>query len=487
MVLFDKVLDYNGVFIPPPQYNGTSNGEASAGNRTIYEKLFPYLDGSSEATRLPSPVDGEGNVLDLQTVALEEITPEFFLGLHSAHQLELLHRFEGSFVLGDGDGRLDVLMAADKRTVLVLQNLSSADLAGLSPADQEAIVEYTSKPEIPDEVKEGLALAWNVTIGGTVEENRNSATQIIQDAIDDIKANDSSNADDYIAQMELLKSFVDKNALISESNIQAEIDAIVERFTRMHTFEQAITSFDADYSVGDNTMSLDNNETMRAGLQVFLDEEKRVLEAKNERLAQVSVAGVKDLASLISVLQLTYEIQREAEVAISTAELEQLNGLLSDHAEMQRLVNDALKDFSTGEDANEEQRDILGNESVGQVNLIEDDPNLTNKEKLALAMFESSGVTKAHPLETLYGITRPTQNIMNSRADRTEVDLIAKSQSDWNIFQTQISDAVTLVNQQAQILSNDVSTFNQEQNRHFEMANTALKRMMDMINSIARI
>ncbi|MEQ8784619.1 MAG: hypothetical protein RIE06_33700 [Roseibium album] len=483
----------------PGSSDGNTSSQANQGNA---ETDFPFLDGSSEDTRLPPPLDEDGNPIDLQTVDLADISPDLFSGsFHSAHQLELLHRFGGALVLGTGSDRLDVLMGADGRTVLTLQQIPKNDLAQLSFEDQILVANYLADSTVPDAVKELLAFTWEVTVGDSVDNNRAAAAALIDAAIDAIKAAGSSYDEVYIEQLETLKALLGKNALFSQTALQTQISEVTERFERMHAFEAveaqtAINNAPDGFHTGLN--SQDGNTAILSGLQIFLEQEQRYLDIQKQRLAVASTGSSLDLPTLVATLQLIYNVKQEAEVAILTEELQQQNELLKDYAEMQRIANEVLKSFPSGSDADEEKRNAAGgseNEGFFDTSGIAFPDRLSDDDLRALLMFDSafSGAAagSAHPLEDLRGITRPLAdlfgNLRPNGTTRFVGALNALEQSDWNLMSTQLADAVTLINQQSQILSNDISAFNQQSNRHFDLGNSALRRMMDLINTIARV
>ena len=92
-----------------------------------------------------------------------------------------------------------------------------------------------------------------------------------------------------------------------------------------------------------------------------------------------------------------------------------------------------------------------------------------------------------HPLEALRGIERPLQGeilIFDNNGVRYRYQ--AFTQSAWNLFSTQLADSVTLINQQSQILTNDISSSNQEKNRHYDLANGSWRRLNDLLTTISR-
>ncbi|PTW56667.1 hypothetical protein C8N35_111130 [Breoghania corrubedonensis] len=483
----------------------TDDGSAADINKANSEALFPYMDGSSEATSLESPKDSSGNTVDLSTVALTDITPEFFSGLHSSQQLQLLNRsdVDGELVLTGGGERLDVLLGSDGRTVLVLQALSKTDLAPMANDDQKLIADYANAlyADAPD-VVDDLAASWGVALGESADTYRSAMAALVQTEIDDINGDGSQHAAVFTEQLELIIDRIDQNSLFSSSNINSEISDITDRYKRMRQFEKTVAaqSFsDPETTVYEGLNSLDNNANIASGLNSFLVQEQRLLELAKQRHSLSQSASVQgkslDLPSLISMLQLSYNIKKEAEVAVLTEELQQQNALLRDYAAMQKLVNDVLKQFPSGEDGSKQKRNISG--STGEPVVSASDPdwstatmNLDVQERRAMIMFSSyfSGpnlLKLGHPLEALRGITRPLESFSKTKDGKTV--LVEKTQSAWNIYSTQLADAVTLINQNSQILTNEISSINQERNRHFDLANNALRRLNDSLTSIARM
>lgn len=463
---------------------------------------YVFMDGKTPATRLPPPLDAAGNPIDLQAILLADITPEFFLSLHSSHQLELFDRFSlnsnpdsvfsgiQSLVIGSGDDRLDVLLSSDGRKVLIMQTIERAGLAQLRLADQEQIAKYFALSAVPDSLKERLANKWGVTLGDTLANMRAAALATLDDAYTNGiggstqgSLQNSEHRAVYRDQIIILQEQMELNALFSLSDLQAKADKIVDRFQRMLAFEEAARGG------GDSpSISLDENETIKAGLAVFLEQETRMRDAQRQRLEIARVASQVDLPTLITLLQIAYDVEKEVDVALKTEELRQQNALLKDYAVMQALINDVLKQFPA--DAEEIGRTLDANGRAGggtYFSLSEGKPEqLSVEHKRVLLMFDSSS---GHPLEILRGISRVEQNLIRpgqNPGTENQQYLQNYNQSQWNIFSTQVADGVQLINQQSQILTNDISSLSQEQNRHFDFANSSLRRLTDMLTSIAR-
>jgi hypothetical protein len=115
---------------------------------------------------------------------------------------------------------------------------------------------------------------------------------------------------------------------------------------------------------------------------------------------------------------------------------------------------------------------------------------LSRQQMLSFAMFVdepwASHSTRNHPIEDLYGATRPTFDLVDQGEDGGgSLKLLSKNAFDQ--FQTQISNSITILNQQNQIKQNDVENATKAQNRHFELGNNALRKMNDLLLMIGRM
>ncbi|MEM9717315.1 MAG: hypothetical protein AAF826_12445, partial [Pseudomonadota bacterium] len=228
-----------------------------------------------------------------------------------------------------------------------------------------------------------------------------------------------------------------------------------------------------------------SQSTLRDGFNTFIAQETRIRDLDNQRL-QLAQTGLLnggralDGPNLIAIFQLNYNLTREAEVNAETEELNQQNALLQIYAAVQQLVNDALREFGTGEEGAEELRTITGSESedVFFDSLSEEQQNLIAFVEDEMRRQSSVG----HPIETLRGINRPDLDIVANG----DGDLNRFSQNTLNIFASQLADTVTQINQESQILTNEISSINRERNRNFDLANNALRRLNDTLLTIAR-
>ena len=128
-------------------------------------------------------------------------------------------------------------------------------------------------------------------------------------------------------------------------------------------------------------------------------------------------------------------------------------------------------------------------ETGSRTHTFDDDvAGLSAEQMRVFAMFSSDTPFDAedadHPLESLYGIDRPLQQFMYENGD-TGQDLQLYKKTTWDTYATQLSDAVTQLNQQVQIKQNEIDDASAAKNRHFELGDNALSKMYDMISSIA--
>ena len=256
-----------------------------------------------------------------------------------------------------------------------------------------------------------------------------------------------------------------------------------------------------------------------------------------------------DVPNLIYRLQSLYETEQEGVADGGTEELLQLYALLDDYAVMQQMVNETIKAYdaddtdqkrrfmdvggtsdnsaatlyirgndvssmkiSTRGDLNSSAVDVVkldSKTSYGKYNwfysmpednsvweqtdtfthgMIDDDADLSEEQMLAFYMFASDtpfrGDLGVHPIESMYGIDRPTQQFLIDNGESGQ-DLERYKKTTWDTFSTELSDAVTQLNQQVQIKQNEIDDASKQQNRHYELGSNALSKMYDMLQSIS--
>lgn len=117
--------------------------------------------------------------------------------------------------------------------------------------------------------------------------------------------------------------------------------------------------------------------------------------------------------------------------------------------------------------------------------------DLSEAQMRVFTMFSNDYFTNPdgspHPLEEHYGIERPTHRFVDDTSDAEGRLAHYSDKSTWDTYSTQLSDAVTQLNQQVQILQNDIDDATKQKNRHYELGSNALSKMYDMLANIANI
>ncbi len=299
---------------------------------------------------------------------------------------------------------------------------------------------------------------------------------------------------------------------------------------------------------GDNfytakTISSDDNATIKRGYQEFLRAERQILAALETRESVANSVLFRDpkldVPNLIFRLQQLYEFEAAGRQDAGTEEMKQLHKLLTDYGIMQRLVNETIGYYNAkesdekrrflniGADANDPD-DIDDSQDDGKgdtyvirryedtdtgVNLSgsgdyarEDRQNnddvpkyewglqlknkLSESERRAISMFMDEGYMRSsnlHPMEARAGVEeRPKIDLVDD-SDGGDGSLFLHRKGKWDSFSTQLSDRVTILNQQNQIKQNEIENDKKQENRHFDLANNALRKMNDMLLTIGRI
>ncbi|MCW1843511.1 hypothetical protein [Prosthecomicrobium hirschii] len=313
---------------------------------------------------------------------------------------------------------------------------------------------------------------------------------------------------------------LENSGIFSFTEFKKALDEILTRFKRVQTFAQSVTptelldtSADGDGNVIStstgyyyNVSSLDSGAAVARGLAKFVEQERRILALDNAKLELVKDGKLKnkklDVPNLIFLLQLNYNLMDEAKVTADTEEINQQNVLLQVYGQMQQMVNNAIKMFDATEQ--EEDRTINGTDSGDEKITAVTNANT----KLLISMFDqtlatngagANGTIALHPIEKLRGIQRPLHEIIEPKDVEHLVILnnmvIPGTGGDefkewrrgqWDSYNTNLSNAVNLINQENQVKMNDINSLSKQKDRHFDLANGALSKMFDTIQSIAR-
>ncbi|WP_407048037.1 hypothetical protein [Methyloraptor flagellatus] len=261
-----------------------------------------------------------------------------------------------------------------------------------------------------------------------------------------------------------------------------------------------------------------NQSSIASGYNKLISAERTSLSLQNQmdqvaksQSISTGTAGVDkslDLPSLIFFMQFYTNLIKEQQVNAATEMVNQQNQLLNAYSQMQNLVNAAQSNFDAKEQT--EERDLFGNKVTGNDNTtdtyIGDVVDKTTQAPLSqatlniLSMFDSVGAlaktadptdgnkTMRNPIEKLFNITRPVKQLIDLGTNGTggTTHTCGYTSTAWNSFGTELSSAVTQINQQTQIMMNNINTLDKEKNQHFDLANNCLTKLNELMASIGR-
>ncbi|MEL7390065.1 MAG: hypothetical protein AAFN76_09815 [Pseudomonadota bacterium] len=495
------------------------------------------------------------NVVDIPPNP-DDLPVQDFFGFHSSHQLQYVLQFgeevgdakRTRVVTFEQDGnRFDVVAIPGERRIFVLQQLTKADLAIISSETEQALALAIARlpADLRTQIESALgaqsgqvaAAALSDLIDGesgviaqingffdtepveltlpfNPSETEKETIEAREAELAALAARREEFRAIFIDQIENIQARAAQSSFVDLIEIRSRIDDIVRRAERANAFYDVVmtppTRLPGDeFSVREQHINVvlpdgadpDGPDLRQPSItdafNTFIAQETRLRDLDNQRL-QLAQSGLLnggrslDGPSLIAIFQLNYNLTREAEVNAETEELNQQNALLQVYANVQQLVNDALRSFGggEGEDGGEsDDRTINGRPrpedpdgEVGYSTLDDEEKNLVSfiDEELVGAS------TVRHPIENLRDINRPTLDILGNGRTTRNTALNFFSQNELNIFASQLADTVTQINQESQILTNEISSLNRERNRNFDLANNALRRLNDALLNIAR-
>ncbi|WP_208995521.1 hypothetical protein [Pseudovibrio sp. Alg231-02] len=422
-------------------------------------------------------------------------SPHEFVSWHPAVQLRYLRdNFteaqiqSGNTVIGTGSNQVGVIRSDDKRSVTIVNELTKSRIFQLSKTEQERLANNSI---FKTRIAPLLDLLPNADTD--LAASRAVITAQIDKEINDVKnktlTNKTSSSDRdkfnedkqaYVKQLEMLRDNVPNTGIYARSDLATEMQEIVKRFERAHAYFDVKTPNLANPARNSrDVLTPDNNASINRGYAVFIEQEQRILAIKQAEQQMLSAGGITnsdgtisrlDLPTLVALIQNQASLKQQAIITMRTEQLTQLNQLSQAYAEMQRIVNEALKKFNdTGKDADKEKHSL----SV----------SFDNPSQFSTAvayMFEDFASGKPHPVEKEFNITRPTHDMINNSNGSKN----SFKRTQWERFSTQLSDAVTLLN--PQLLTNDINQDNREQNRSYEQATGTVRRSFDLNIQIAR-
>jgi hypothetical protein len=314
----------------------------------------------------------------------------------------------------------------------------------------------------------------------------------------------------FLQQIDNIIAKVDNMAVFSMPEIINQASAISTRFERAFQFAQEperlgfgfgsettiIFNPDDPTEAAKNdpnqwigVISLDGGETVRQGYKVFIEQEKQLLAYDNARIALAGSGTLQDkkldAPTLVFLFQLQYNLTVEAKTVAETQEINQQNDLLKTYAEMQRIINDTIKAYDGNTSV---KKGLLGLQGLvfkadGTVETAGASTSSLGTYAKNASMFEDALYSyRRHPLEILRNIQRPIDDMFHNA--RKELNGYTKAH--WDTYAAELADTVTLLNQESQIKMNDINSMDKQKNRHFDLANSALSKLNDMLQNIAR-
>jgi hypothetical protein len=308
----------------------------------------------------------------------------------------------------------------------------------------------------------------------------------------------------FLDQVENLKTRALGSAIFAPNDIASALNEIQTRWNRAAAFanmrvDSGLPTTNAEAFVdrgrrGENDTVLRDRITylngyitnesdggigaVRQAYQVFMASERQILQLDNRRMQLAAGARLGqrnfDAPTLIAQFQFSYNGKIEARLNADAQEINQFNVLLKLYSAFQAQVNGVSGSFDPNNQ--DEFRGINGGGG--------NDPMESSFQQPLVATFRDGtfpGGPQEHPLETLYKIARPRFTLVDG-----EYKSITYRKNTWDQVNSTVSDRVTQINQQSQINSNNINSLDRQKNRHFDVANSALSKLSDMLQSIGR-
>lgn len=422
-------------------------------------------------------------------------TPSQFLSWHQAVQLRYLSEHvnqadlaAGRATIGTGNDRLGVVLADSGREVIIVNRLSRTTIASLSQAEQQRVATspvFESLLALPLGLlpNEQFDLAASRTL---LRSDIDAKIREIENKHPDFKPREPYNTDKevFIDQLKLIRDSIDDASIFSRSDIAGRVGQIMERFERLFRYYDVRTNRLVPGVGPRDFLTTDNNASINRAYSVLIDQERRIYAIEQSTRQMLEQQGLSstdsegntvitylDVPTLVAFIQNNQGLKTQAIIAMRTEQLTQLNTLSQAYSEMQRLVNETLKQFvKTGTDANDEKHHLHVNFGAA-----------SEFTRTVIRMFDSTSGVSGHPVERDFSATRPLQNL--GVGDGTNPN-VQYTRTQWERFSTQLSDAVTLLN--PQLLTNDINQDNRERTRSTEQASNTVRRQYELVSGIAR-
>lgn len=482
-------------FIPYQGTDGGSSADAETARQGAYANIYQTM------------VDNIIPDVDFATAKSGD-----FINFHTVNQIQYINEFrEGNppAVYFDANGdrmtkaaaaaapntiALTAMRSNDGKKVYLLEQMQKTDIAQLSRTDQFRLADLESFPAYgtsigltPDDHNSGNARTDIINLIRTQTQMSETSPGVFE--YDGLDHGPPDHNDYFTSQIDNLISRLDTMGVFSPTDILKQVKEIDTRFERALEFRRGKDRTESTPYGNQQLRGIIevNKGGVLGGYNAFIEQERVISNIDNQRtqlannltVALPTAGGNNavqrrlDVPMLIMLFQQYMNLTVEAKVAAETEEVRQQNLLLADYNRMQNIVNATLKQYDdTGDDAAEEKHGVSGSPTNSSV----------SADDRAIYMFEDALDNNPHPLESLRNISRPHHDTLHN-SNNTE-NTFLKTQ--WEAFGTQLSDAVSLINQNTQIKMNDINSANRQKNRHFDLANNALRKMADTVQSIAR-
>jgi hypothetical protein len=212
---------------------------------------------------------------------------------------------------------------------------------------------------------------------------------------------------------------------------------------------------------------------------------------------------------MIYYLQFKYNLDLEAKVTMETEAVKQLNAYLKDYAEWQDWIQKTMGAFTSTQIKDSHTLGLLYDGGLMNENtrykLVQaydptakslNDDKAKRAFRLAMMFEDANAITRTnpdygytkHPAEVEKGIERPDgfDIFVQSTNNDLNYDVPLYTQSQWNTYSTRLGDKVSQLNQDSQQKMNDINNMDKQRNRHYDLANSALQKMNDALQSILR-
>jgi len=434
------------------------------------------------------------------------LNPRTFLASwHPSTQIEYIMKHnqgpnDNSFFytsIGSGAEKITACLTVDLKSVYIAEAIQLGDVMGLSSADKINLTKLPA-PIFNSEIKTKLGLV-------TREESQEAdGIYTAIKAYMDTEMDPEGTATDkyhmnvertelFKTQLQMLLNELDNNPLVNVAAVNDMREDITNRYEQAKAFSiGAIDGNEETTPAGGTTppkyvRSQDHGASIKETFTKLINHERSILQQK-QAIEKLKVDSERyDLPVFIAIYQTSLYRLMEVENAVSTEIADQINDLIGIYTRMQNIINQVSGQFETKSgDTDPDKFPIDGQNKNGQsdfpgaLGTVDADVSPASNAYI-VAMFEKENRAK-HPIEILYEIDRPTfSNISDS-----DGKMPGQQKTAYDSQATQISGSINILNQKAQSVLNKVSTTETKSTRHFEMANTALTKMHELVLTIAR-